>query len=356
MYENAWEEVPMMMRQLAYVAYAAEDIMEYLETDIDPEEWFQNKLAHIHGQIQTLHAYVEGEKSMMSRMDYRMYGEAVEKETIKHPVGKRPSGIGWTLKSAGEQTGKDHSVWERKVKRVSSMKKEEAEQIDEISRDLATRAAQGFADKADKAHAKKDYAGFRKGEAGRKLAIAKLQGRAKVPAMARRVEEVELDESITKMSHGRLKFHLNTNTPHGSYNNGELKAERDRRLKAGEGEAYRKAKAGLSEVTQSAVKKTVTFTGSDGKAHTRNVPLKKIDRDEHGQEKIRESVELDEAFKVGMIKLNDGGSVILKKEDVDVLNSLFKSLSSTNRKKMESTAMKDKNGFNEILSFAREAM
>jgi hypothetical protein len=74
------------------------------------------------------------------------------------------------------------------------MKKEEVEQIDEISRDLATRAAQGFADKADKAHAKKDYAGFKKGEAGRKLAIAKLQGRTKVPAVARRVEEVELDE------------------------------------------------------------------------------------------------------------------------------------------------------------------
>jgi hypothetical protein len=169
-------------------------------------------------------------------------------------------------------------------------------------------------------------------------------------------EEVELDESITKMSHGRLEFHLNTNTPHGSYTNDEMKAERDRRLKAGEGQAYKAAKTGLSEVTQSAVKKTVTFTGSDGKSHTRNVPLKRIDRDEHGQEKIRESVELDEAFNVGMLKLNDGGSVILKKEDVDVLNSLFKSLSSTNRKKMESTAMKDKNGFNEILSFAREAM
>jgi hypothetical protein len=271
---------------------------------------------------------MEGDKRMMSKMDYRMYGEAVEKETIKHPVGKRPSGIGWTLKSAGEQTGKDHSVWERKVKRIAKN------------------------------------------------------------------EEVELDESITKMSHSRLKFHLNTNTPHGSYSNDEMKSERDRRLKAGEGEAYRKAKAGLSEaspakkaitralqgmkvqskdtvsvkkapwekneavneVTQSAVKKTVTFTGSDGKSHTRNVPVKRIDRDEHGQEKIRESVELDEAFKVGMLKLNDGGSVILKKEDVDVLNGLFKSLSSTNRKKMESTAMKDKNGFNEILSFAREAI
>lgn len=245
MTENAWEEVPMMMRQLQFIAYAAEEIMEYLDMSVDPDEWYQNKLAHVHDQMQTLHAYAEGDKRMMTKMDYRMYGE-----------------------------------------------------------------------------------------------------------------EAELDESITKMSHGRLKFHLNTNTPHGSYSNDEMKAERDRRLKTGEGQAYKAAKAGLSEVTLSAIKKPVTTTGPDGKTRTAYRSIKSVDRDEHGQEKIKanESVELDEAFKVGMIKLNDGSSVILKKEDVDVLNSLFKSLSSTNRKKMESTAMKDKNGFSEILSFAKEAL
>ncbi len=50
----------------------------------------------------------------------KKYGikEELEKETIKHPVGQRPKGAGWVLKQAGEQTGKDHSVWERKVKRI----------------------------------------------------------------------------------------------------------------------------------------------------------------------------------------------------------------------------------------------
>ena len=103
--------------------------------------------------------------------------------------------------STGYKSGMGHpsdaaKEWAKKHggKITNHKLKESAEQIDEISRDLATRAAQGFADKADKAHAKKDYAGFKKGEAGRKLAIAKLQGRTKVPAVARRVEEVELDE------------------------------------------------------------------------------------------------------------------------------------------------------------------
>jgi len=44
--------------------------------------------------------------------------EAVEVETIKHPIGQRPKGPGWVLKSAGEQTGKDHNVWQRKFKQV----------------------------------------------------------------------------------------------------------------------------------------------------------------------------------------------------------------------------------------------
>jgi uncharacterized protein YdbL (DUF1318 family) len=73
--------------------------------------------------------------------------------------------------------------------------------------------------------------------------------------------------------------------------------------------------------------------------------------------KMSEEVEvLDEAFKQGVIKLKDGGSVVLKKEDADLLNQMFKDLSSANRSKMQEVAMKDKTGFEEILGFAREAL
>ena len=50
--------------------------------------------------------------------------EALETERVKHPIGQRPKGPGWTLKFAGEQTGKDHNVWERKFKRVGGVKEE----------------------------------------------------------------------------------------------------------------------------------------------------------------------------------------------------------------------------------------
>ena len=66
--------------------------------------------------------------------DVEQVDEKLETETIKHPKGERPKGIGWVLKSAGEQTGKDHSVWERKFKRVGGVKEEV--ELDEATADI----------------------------------------------------------------------------------------------------------------------------------------------------------------------------------------------------------------------------
>lgn len=70
----------------------------------------------------------------------------------------------------------------------------------------------------------------------------------------------------------------------------------------------------------------------------------------------KEEVELDEAFKVGIVKLKDNTSMVLKKEDADILNKLMSGMSAGSVKKMTETAMKDKNGFAEILAFAKEAV
>jgi hypothetical protein len=70
----------------------------------------------------------------------------------------------------------------------------------------------------------------------------------------------------------------------------------------------------------------------------------------------KEAVELDEAFKAGEMKLADGSSVKLTNEDVSALNTLFKELNSANQKKMQERMMKDKKGFAEIVSFAKEAL
>lgn len=67
-----------------------------------------------------------------------------------------------------------------------------------------------------------------------------------------------------------------------------------------------------------------------------------------------ESVDLDEAFKAGAMKLNDGSSVTLTNESSNSLNNLFNQLSSSNKTKMEQRLMSGSKGFNEILAFAKE--
>lgn len=79
---------------------------------------------------------------------------------------------------------------------------------------------------------------------------------------------------------------------------------------------------------------------------------------DRGQDKIttKESVEvMDEAFRQGIVKFNDKSQMILKKEDADALNNLFKNMSSSGKNKMTKEAMESKKAFEEILSFAKEA-
>jgi len=47
--------------------------------------------------------------------------EKLETQRSKLPNGQRPKGPGWVLKKSGEQSGKPHSEWERKTKRVESV-------------------------------------------------------------------------------------------------------------------------------------------------------------------------------------------------------------------------------------------
>jgi hypothetical protein len=71
---------------------------------------------------------------------------------------------------------------------------------------------------------------------------------------------------------------------------------------------------------------------------------------------LKEETNLAENFKAGAIKLNDGSSVLVKDQDAKLLNQMFDHLNAANKKRMMKVAMTDKNGFNEILGFAREAL
>jgi hypothetical protein len=64
---------------------------------------------------------------------------------------------------------------------------------------------------------------------------------------------------------------------------------------------------------------------------------------------------VSESIKQGKLKLKDGSTVMLSKEDADALEEVLGTMSTKNRKQMESDLMKDKKSFTDTVKFAREA-
>lgn len=69
-----------------------------------------------------------------------------------------------------------------------------------------------------------------------------------------------------------------------------------------------------------------------------------------------ESFDLDESFRSGSMKLQDGSSVTLSNEDAAALNELYKNLNPDNKNKMQKRLESNEKAFNEVLAFAKEAM
>lgn len=98
--EEPQEEISMMMRQLHFIGYAADEIMEYLAIeDLDPEEWWQNKLANTFSMMQTLYSYSKGSQMAMAA---GYYGEEVELEEANFKPSNLKLKNGQTVKLSME--------------------------------------------------------------------------------------------------------------------------------------------------------------------------------------------------------------------------------------------------------------
>lgn len=73
--------------------------------------------------------------------------------------------------------------------------------------------------------------------------------------------------------------------------------------------------------------------------------------------KMAEEVEfIEEAVKAGTIKLENGKSIKVTKEDAAAFNAVLKELNPDNRKRMESEMMKDEKAYKNMLTFAKRTM
>lgn len=122
-------------------------------------------------------------------------------------------------------------------------------------------------------------------------------------------------------------------------------------------QAYKKVAKSADYIEKRHGEKSIPTTASDKhyeyKAKGGKLPFDKW-KAQYGERK--EEFQIDEAFKVGAMKLKDGSSVKLAKEDVQALDNLYKNLNSSNRKKMQEKLEANKKSFGEILAFAKQAM
>ena len=379
--ENPQEEIPMMMNQLAFICYAAEEMSGMMKLGGDPEEWFQNKLAAVHGEMKSLYSYMQGESQMgESTMAKR---DALDKASAPSKEGKKAV----TLKKApwdkneelspkqkkidhnknGKIDGQDLAMIRAKKNEAScgtSKKsyKEEAE-LDEAAHSEWHVDFKSDGHKPQKVKARNTAEAIKK--ASKKAQAAHPQP-SQIPmhkSVKKVTEEVEeLDEVSQKTLwnyHAKAGADLQKKREKldkGTLTTKDLKKGQNRVKGLNRAADKMHEEAELDETTNSAVKKPITMTGPDGKTRTVMKTTKANVTDDNGQDKIKTNESLDEAFKQGIVKLKDGSSMVLKKEDADVINKMFKAMSSGSVKKMTETAMKDKKGFAEILDFAKEAM
>ena len=87
-----------------------------------PEQKVKAEAKRIYESVEAQGSITEGVGVVEAKLRQKfaeVVAEGLRSEKVKMPNGQRPKGIGWVLKQAGEQSGKDYSVWERKFKLVN---------------------------------------------------------------------------------------------------------------------------------------------------------------------------------------------------------------------------------------------
>jgi hypothetical protein len=315
-----------------------------------------------------------GVKKAVDKLADKTGKKALARSIKKDVDTTKASGNAYARGGGVDDHGKSYYKADRNIGKM----REEAEELDEISKktlgSYAKKAYSSASEKeatADREYKRSDEAPYRSRssadhEKAGDTAAYKARDRRKNAGKAidrLTKEEVEQsNESYAELS--TLKSRIARNEKkmkslpdlHPEKKKLTIALQKDKKT---HGELFKnqfKEEVELDETTMSASKRPVNVTGRDGKTRTvykrSNVAVK----DDNGLDKIKTNESLAEAFSQGIVKLQDGSQVILKKQDADLLNQMFKDLSSNNRKKMQSAAMKDEVGFEEILGFAREAL
>lgn len=345
--ENPAEEKPMMMNQLRTMAHNLGGIARYINACDDCEEWFQNKLSGVAKEMQTLYGYATAETMAMGMKEETELEEAscgcgpdcehCGGDHADSEVGKECDCCGNMIKEATAQDrARYDAADDKKKKPVTLPKAPWDKKNEEVEEDL------------DEAHPEW-HVTFKSGHKPQRVkgrntpeAIKKAEKRAqnsgekdsRLKAMYKDIKKVsEEAEQIDEISKELASRYLKR-APARAADAGEKHARA--------GQAYDKEQ-GAKDRKKSIRKFLNTQTGV---ARATNRLMKK------------EEVELEEKFTIrtSILVLDSGEKVKVSRQDADLLTKFFRQLNPKNSTDMRKVLVKDKQGYEEILGFAREAL
>lgn len=363
------DEASMAMKQADFLAYVGREMKDHIKAGKEFPEWMQNKLSKLQQAAQDLHSNfgAHGEDDMkeelstkQKKIDLNKNGKVdgndlamlrARKNEAKIPKGYHKMPDGTIMKDSDHKDGVDKAV-------------------DRLTKEGYASAAQRKA-----VWASRNEKGVKEELKGNQHKLDKNKN-GKIDAQDFKLLKKEAAD-ITELSKKTLKSYKKAATSQvmtafnrdpSDYYTQKMADKMDRR--AGNigtaAEKLDKIKKMKNKLKKEAADKPVSpFDYKNYKSQIPTKPGEKAGFDSkkvstgtvYSRKPVKEEldVELDEAFKTGLVKLKDGSSMVLKKEDADVLNKMLSKMSGGSVSKMTETAMKDKNGFAEILAFAKEA-
>ena len=357
------DESSMAMDQADFIAYVAREMKEHLKAGKEFPEWMQNKLSKLQQAAQDLHgnfgAHGEDDDDMKESIREGLIGGIIggaagmmagtatgASSAASNALGNLASKAGKNMiqrgayKAMGQAIGSAApalagAVVGSKAQDAMTKKKKEESVEEELK---------GGQKKLDhNKNGKIDAHDFH------------LMRKKKMKEEAEQIDEIS--QETLRQYHGKAGADLRAKRDKldkGTLTTADLKKGQNR-VKGLNRAADKMEEVELGETTNSAIKKPVNITGSDGKTRTVMKTTRANVTDDRGQDKIKTNESIDEAFKAGILKFADKSSMVVKKEDADLINKMMKSMSGNSRKKMEEIATRDKSGFTEILEFAKEA-
>lgn len=94
------DEASMAMRQLGFIEYAAEEVMDHIKSGKEFPEWMQNKLSKLHGQMESLHSALGDHGEDEEENDDDEMKEAADIEEAKRKGAPKMTGDSFAMQRA----------------------------------------------------------------------------------------------------------------------------------------------------------------------------------------------------------------------------------------------------------------